>query len=83
MNVVCFIYDLQHLKLGDHQGPWSEFRPKSELQDDFRDCSDNLRALVASFENPSIWGIFDLPVIEEWTDERMVLIGDAVCIHTA
>ena len=35
---------------------------------------------MQSIENPSVWGIFELPDIESCIDERVVLIGDAVSL---
>ncbi|KAM0787333.1 hypothetical protein ACM66B_003422 [Microbotryomycetes sp. NB124-2] len=77
VNIVGFVQDLDHKKLGNHTGPWAEERPRSEMLQDFADFNEQCLQMLKCIENPSIWGIFELPDIESCIDERVVLIGDA------
>ncbi|GAA5981584.1 hypothetical protein JCM11641_004105 [Rhodosporidiobolus odoratus] len=77
VNIVGFVRDEDHKKLGDHDGPWSESRPKEELLEDFSQFNEDCKELLGEIEDPSIWGIFALPPIEHVTDDRVVLIGDS------
>ncbi|GAA5881245.1 hypothetical protein JCM1840_000638 [Sporobolomyces johnsonii] len=77
INIVGFVRDEEHKKLGDHTGPWSEPRPASEMLEDYDHFNDECKALLKAIENPSIWGIFALPALEVAVDDRTVLIGDA------
>ncbi|KAL8279600.1 hypothetical protein RQP46_007913 [Phenoliferia psychrophenolica] len=77
INIVAFVRDPDHLKLGDHTGPWAEERPSAELLDDFASFTPECKAMLQAIEKPSIWGIFALPPIHNIVDERVVLIGDA------
>ncbi|GAA5901017.1 hypothetical protein JCM8208_007592 [Rhodotorula glutinis] len=61
VNLVGFVRDEEHAKLGGHTGPWSEPRPKEEMLDDFDGFSDQLKELLRAIDNPSIWGIFSIP----------------------
>ncbi|GAA5880084.1 hypothetical protein JCM16303_001207 [Sporobolomyces ruberrimus] len=77
INIVGFVRDPEHAKLGDHTGPWSEPRPASEMMEDFDQFNDECKTLLRAIKDPSIWGIFKLPLIETAVDDRVVLIGDA------
>ncbi|GAA6017097.1 hypothetical protein JCM11491_003256 [Sporobolomyces phaffii] len=77
INIVGFVRDPEHAKLGDHTGPWSEPRPAEEMMQDFDQFHEPCKKLLRAIENPSIWGIFKLPLIETAVDDRVVLIGDA------
>jgi len=46
VNLVGFVRDEEHAKLGGHTGPWSEPRPKDEMLDDFEAFSDQLKELL-------------------------------------
>ncbi|GAA5936503.1 hypothetical protein JCM3775_000838 [Rhodotorula graminis] len=77
VNLVGFVRDEQHAKLGGHTGPWSEPRPKEEMLDDFAGFSEQLKKLLRAIDNPSIWGIFSIPQLSRVSDDRVLLIGDA------
>ncbi|GAA5847343.1 hypothetical protein JCM9279_000247 [Rhodotorula babjevae] len=77
VNLVGFVRDEEHAKLGEHTGPWSEPRPKDEMLEDFETFSDQLKELLGAIDNPSIWGIFAIPQLTHVTDDRVLLIGDA------
>ncbi|KAL8289984.1 hypothetical protein RQP46_002923 [Phenoliferia psychrophenolica] len=74
---VAFVWDPEHLKLGNNTGPWTEERPHSEMLEDFASFTPQCKALLQAIEKPSIWGIFALPPIPNIVDERVILIGDA------
>ncbi|GAA5943555.1 FAD-dependent oxidoreductase [Sporobolomyces koalae] len=77
INIVGFVRDPEHDKLRDHTGPWSESRPAVEMMRDYAAFNVPCRKLLESIENPSIWGIFKLPLLDCVVDGRVVLIGDA------
>ncbi|SGZ31121.1 BQ5605_C047g12310 [Microbotryum silenes-dioicae] len=77
INIVAFVKDAAYAKLGDHTGPWSEARPKAEMLEDFASFNETSLELLKAINDPSIWGIFELPLIPHAVDERIVLIGDA------
>ncbi|BGP20098.1 hypothetical protein JCM10213v2_008233 [Rhodosporidiobolus nylandii] len=77
INIVGFVHDPKHEKLGSHDGPWSEPRPKEEMLADYAPFNDECKRLLSAIEKPSLWGIFDLPPIEHAVDDRVVIIGDA------
>ncbi|KAK4055930.1 hypothetical protein OIO90_002923 [Microbotryomycetes sp. JL221] len=77
INIVGFVQDLDKKKLGDHTGPWAEERPRSEMLKDYSDFNEQCLEMLKCIENPSIWGIFELPDIESCVDDRVLLIGDA------
>ncbi|KAK4704094.1 salicylate hydroxylase, partial [Phenoliferia sp. Uapishka_3] len=77
INIVGFVRDPEHLKLGDKTGPWTEERPHSEMLEDYATFTPEILAMLKAIEKPSIWGIFALPPFDTITDERIVLIGDA------
>ncbi|BGP03549.1 hypothetical protein NBRC10513v2_007282 [Rhodotorula toruloides] len=79
INIVAFVRDEEHKKLGNHTSPWSEPRPKAEMMEDFARFNDRCKALLEAIDNPSIWGIFAIPQLTRVTDDRVVLIGD--CGH--
>lgn len=74
---VGFVRDEDHAKLGSHTGPWSEDRPKSEMLEDYKSFNDKTQHLLNAIDNPSIWGIFDLPELPLIHDDRVIIIGDA------
>ncbi|GAA6008294.1 hypothetical protein JCM10207_000076 [Rhodosporidiobolus poonsookiae] len=82
VNIVAFVRDPDHKKLGNHSGPWSEPRPKEEMLEDFASFNEQCRALLGAIDSPSIWGIFSLPPIEHIVDDGVVLIGDAASATT-
>ncbi|GAA5821033.1 hypothetical protein JCM11251_001931 [Rhodosporidiobolus azoricus] len=77
INIVGFVRDPEHKKLGNHTAPWQEPRPKEEMLEDYAHFNEECKKLLEAIENPSIWGIFALPPIEHAVDDRFVLIGDA------
>ncbi|BGP51778.1 hypothetical protein JCM10450v2_007734 [Rhodotorula kratochvilovae] len=77
INLVGFVRDEEHVKLGNHTGPWSEPRPKEEMLDDFASFNDKIQKLLEAIDNPSIWGIFSINKLTHVTDDRVLLIGDA------
>ncbi|KAL8279801.1 hypothetical protein RQP46_007896 [Phenoliferia psychrophenolica] len=77
INIVAFVRDPEHLKLGHNTGPWTEERPHSEMLQDFASFTPECKALLQAIEKPSIWGIFALPPIHNIVDERCIIIGDA------
>ncbi|SCV73280.1 BQ2448_7206 [Microbotryum intermedium] len=78
INIVAFVKDPTHAKLGGHTSPWWEARPKAEMLEDFASFNETSLELLKAINDPSIWGIFELPLIPHAVDERIVLIGDAV-----
>lgn len=46
VNIVGFVQDPEHRKLGDRTGPWSEDRPKAEMMEDFKTFSDKVLSLL-------------------------------------
>jgi salicylate hydroxylase len=77
VNIVGFVQDLDHAKLGDRTGPWAEERPKDEMLEDFKTFRPEMLALLKSIKKPSIWGIWVAPELERATGDRVALIGDA------
>ncbi|SDA02785.1 BZ3500_MvSof-1268-A1-R1_Chr11-1g03156 [Microbotryum saponariae] len=77
INIVAFVKDPAHAKLGGHTGPWWEARPKAEMLEDFASFNESSLELLKAIKDPSIWGIFELPLIPHAVDERIVLVGDA------
>ncbi|GAA5998820.1 FAD-dependent oxidoreductase [Rhodotorula paludigena] len=77
INIVAFVRDEEHAKLGNHTGPWSEPRPKEEMLEDFAGFNQQCRDLLGCIETGSIWGIFSINCLDVVTDDRVVLIGDA------
>lgn len=54
INVVGFVRDEDHRKLGDNTGPWSEQRPKQEMLDDFKTFSPEcLKMLEVRLPSPA------------------------------
>lgn len=96
INVVAYVRDRDHKRLGDRTGPWSEPRQPEELLAEFESYNDTCKALLKvrqvssplrfvltlgvgrqEIKAPSMWGVFELPVINEWIDERIAIVGDA------
>ncbi|GAA5901882.1 hypothetical protein JCM6882_008699 [Rhodosporidiobolus microsporus] len=77
INIVGFVRDPEQKKLGNHTGPWQEPRPKEEMLEDYAQFNDECKKLLEAIDNPSIWGIYALPLIDHIVDDRTVLIGDA------
>jgi len=77
INIVGFVLDREHNKLGDHTGPWSEPRPAEEMLEDFKEFAEPAKDMLRAIEKPSIWGIFDLPELDLCIDRRLVLTGDS------
>ncbi|GAA5844102.1 hypothetical protein JCM3766R1_004522 [Sporobolomyces carnicolor] len=77
INIVGFVHDGRHERVGTHEGPWSEPRPAEEMMGDFESFNEPCRTLLSAIESASIWGIFKLPLIETVVDDQVVLIGDA------
>jgi len=77
INIVGFVQDTDHKKLGEHTGPWAEARPKQEMLDDYHNFSPQCHKLLEAIEKPSIWGIWTCPELEVAAEDQVVLIGDA------
>ncbi|ORY88156.1 hypothetical protein BCR35DRAFT_277208 [Leucosporidium creatinivorum] len=77
INIVGFVQDLDHSKLGDRTGPWSEDRPKEEMLSDYANFDKKSLTMLEAIEKPSVWGIWWLPKIDSCIDDRTVIIGDA------
>ncbi|KAM0746314.1 FAD/NAD(P)-binding domain-containing protein [Meredithblackwellia eburnea MCA 4105] len=77
INIVGFVRDRKHAKLGGRTGPWAAPAPHEEMLTDYAEFTPACRALLQAIEKPSVWGIFALPPIEVISDDRIVLIGDA------
>ena len=78
VNIVAFVKDPKHEKLGGHTGPWAEERPREELLADFAGFTDECLTLLRAVEKPSIWGIWSLdPPIDVIMDGALLLVGDA------
>jgi hypothetical protein len=55
---VAFVRDEEHARLGDHDSPWQEPRPKSEMLEDFKDFGEHAQKLLQvhfSFSLFELW----------------------------
>ena len=56
---------------------WVAEGSREECVSDFADWHEVVRTLAANIEKPLKWALMDREPIENWTDERVTLLGDA------